>query len=350
MAQFLAESPLPALLGILFIFILGIVLLVGYLVFSVRKRHSKKSQAEDKIQTNPLLVKNSLEGIAPQTTLEISDPEEPSLSVSSQSTSFVEARLNLAILAPDAPNPAETPLSETKSPPESNPSSATSRPISQPPSPQLHQPVQEPLELLRLLQDEQGHLIVEVADKRYRKLADITDKKVGQYILRLTAHLLAFTNGMIVTDAGMKSLSAPKVGQTPEAILSPQKSLSSTLTVPQTTPEAEAEFLASLRTQSSPQTPPPKQKRGMFGFGTSEPTPSPSPTMGFNLAEEINDIVQNRLRYSPLATTTQIEIMADPGGGIQIRLNQDFYNSPDDVSDQAARELIKESIKEWERS
>jgi len=69
-----------------------------------------------------------------------------------------------------------------------------------------------------------------------------------------------------------------------------------------------------------------------------------------NLADEINDIVQNRLRYSLLAPNTQIAITSDLGGGIRIQVNGQFYTSPDDVPDQAAQELIKAAIKEWEKS
>ncbi len=71
---------------------------------------------------------------------------------------------------------------------------------------------------------------------------------------------------------------------------------------------------------------------------------------GLNLAEEIDKIVQSRLINSPLAGTTQLGIMADPGGGIQIDVNGHLYSSPDDIPDPEVKELIKASIKQWERS
>ena len=83
--------------------------------------------------------------------------------------------------------------------------------------------VDEPVELLRLLRDPHSkQLIVEVDGKRYAKLADVGSKAVGQYILKLVAHLLAFTNGMIVTDAGVKSAYQPKnIGVVPEPMGAP---------------------------------------------------------------------------------------------------------------------------------
>ena len=71
--------------------------------------------------------------------------------------------------------------------------------------------------------------------------------------------------------------------------------------------------------------------------------------LGLNLAEEINDIVQTRLRYSPLAENNRIEITSDDHGGIRIEVNRQFYSSPDEVPDPDIKELIKAAIKEWER-
>jgi hypothetical protein len=103
--------------------------------------------------------------------------------------------------------------------------------------------------------------------------------------------------------------------------------------------------LASLRA-NLPQPEPPKRK-GFLGIGS---TPQPTPILPeINLAEEINEIVQARLRYSPLANTHHIEITSDLSGGIRIKVDGQYYSSPDDVPDPAVKELIKASIKEWER-
>jgi hypothetical protein len=219
----------------------------------------------------------------------------------------------------------------------------------------------KPVELLRLLRTPQSsQLIVEIGGQRYTKLADITDKKIGQFILQLTAHLLVFTNGVIVTDAGLKSVYKPKVGQVPGPIVTPPPNLqpassisatrqtgqthaSATSPVPKASPEVEEAFLASLRTSPSQQ----PQKRGLFGRSKPESIPQPGP--GLNLVEEINDIAQIRLRYSPMVATTRIEITGDPDGGIRIQVNDQFYTNPDDIPDQDVRDLIKASIKEWER-
>jgi hypothetical protein len=240
--------------------------------------------------------------------------------------------------------------------------------VVKPASEPAKQPVPpEPVELLRLLRDPQsGQLMVEIAGRRYTKLAEITDKEIGQYILKLAAHLLAFTNGMIATDAGLKSLPAPKVGETPMPVVAPtlvsqlpgptagsgqsQPAMVQPSFTPQPASPVEAALFASIRAQSAaPQPPPPPpQRRGLFG----RPKPAPAEPLlpELNLAAQINDIVQARLRYSPLAPTTQLQITSDPGGGILINVNGAIYRGPDDIPYPEVKELIQASIKEWEKS
>jgi hypothetical protein len=219
----------------------------------------------------------------------------------------------------------------------------------------------EPVELLRLLRDPQsGQLIVEIAGRHYTKLAEIADKEIGQYILKLAAHLLAFTNGLIATEAGLKTLQAPKVGLTPmplaasrpvspppAPVTSPPAPTEPGLVSPPP-PDVEAAFLASLRATPSTPEPPKPQRRGLFGRSKPAEVETLLPTL--NLAEQINEIAQTRLRYSSLAATTRLEITADPGGGILINVNGMYYHGPEDIPHPEVKELIKASIQEWERS
>ncbi len=178
-----------------------------------------------------------------------------------------------------------------------------------------------PIELLRLWRDPMGQLIVEIANQRYTKLAEISDKEIGQYILRLAAHFLAFTNGIIVTDGGAKSLSCPKVGLVPR----PQFSTMTT---------------AVKKTVAS---------RGGQTDLITEPMVAPPPT-GFNLADEINGFVQARLAHSSLAKTTKIKIFSNRKGGIEIEVNGTGYSSPDEIPQLEIKTLLKDEIREWENS
>ncbi|MBE7551178.1 MAG: hypothetical protein HS126_08905 [Anaerolineales bacterium] len=269
------------------------------------------------------------------------------------SKSSHESRSGLSARLSHQPRPAAE-----ATPPEA------SRPAAIPPAASLpathQQPVKpsitatyssEPVELLRLLCDPQsGQLIVEIAGRRYSKLAEITDKEIGQYILKLAAHLLAFTNGMIATEAGLKTFQVPKVGETPAPPVAPTPASPLPSTSVQPTPpapEVEAAFLATLRAQPAAE-PPQPQRRGLFG--RSKPAAPAEPLLPpLNLAGQINEIAQARLRYSPLAGTTKLEITSDPGGGILINVNGMIYQGPDEIPQPEVKELIKASIKEWEK-
>lgn len=278
-----------------------------------------------------------------------------------------EPELSLDILSrskagePSPPDSSEpSPETEHLSDRLNNLSPAGPAPISNP-----GQPPSEPDELLRLLRHpETGQLIVEVGGQRYTKLAEVTDKKVGQYILKLAAHFLAFTNGVIGTESGVKAVFNPKVDKTPPP-LAPVSPLPASSppereappetgragSIPKPPPEVEAAFLESLRSQPSPPVSPPR--RGLLGRSTP-PSPASSASSsslpGLNLAEEINKIAQARLMASPLASSTDLEITSDPGGGIRIKVNGVIYTSPNDVPQAEVRELIQASIKQWERS
>lgn len=272
------------------------------------------------------------------------------LAQSSQEKRGLSARIgNRAAAAPIAPAKPDQP-ELARIPP--------APPITMPTSPTpAAAPADPPVELLRLLRDPQsGQLIVEIAGRRYTKLADIADKEIGQYILKLAAYLLAFTNGMIVTEAGVKSLQVPKLGPVPLPPVTaapvspparPQATQFESVLTPKTAPQVEAAFLASLRQPAA--LPEPPQRRGLFG--RPKPAQNDEPLLPpLNLAEQINKIAQAKLMASPLAYTTKLEITSDLHGGICIKVNGTPYPSPDDVPNPEVRELIKESIRVWEKS
>lgn len=393
MSEILGNASPAQLLMFLAVPVLGIIVfaVIGYMSFSDRTKKqqmklgssSKTASSLDfsgpaarELNTSPLPQQAAALdnwGIAGQ--------EPDPVSLFSDSDLPADLDLNLDILSQRVKTEAEM-MNSSKSSPESRTGLSARlgqipRPAPEPaPSevnradaslPQTNQPVKlsaaaplsgEPEELLRLLRDPQGQLIVEIAGRRYTKLAEIADKEIGQYILKLAAHFLAFTNGMIATDAGLKTFPAPKAGQVPTPPTAPvQAAPPSSAPVPPVPvqpapvqpapPEVEMAFLTSLRAKpaAEPASPP---RRGFFG--RSKPA-GPEPLLpALNLAQQINEIVQARLRYSPLAATTRLEITSDPGGGILINVNGRLYHGADEIPQPEVKELIQASIKEWEKS
>jgi hypothetical protein len=401
MAEFLGSASPALLLLCLAAPVIGAIILAGFLFVSFSGRNKKQAMNPglptetasffspettfSKIFTDlpkqaaaPSITPATPEVTNPTFTPEVSLPElinptdlDLNLNLLSQRSEMETAMMNHLSKSSHEPKAGlaarlgQRPVPEAAPTPPDPPAPALA--VSTPPQAAINEPVKqavlpltpaEPIELLRLLRDPQsGQLLVEIAGRRYSKLAEIADKEIGQYILKLTAHLVAFTNGMIATEAGLKTLPAPKVGETPTPLVPaeprpvtpPVQSVPAVAaSVPQAPPDLEAAFLASLRAQPIAPEPPKPQRRGLFG--RSKPVEEEPLLPPLNLAAQINQIAQARLRYSPLATTTRLEITSDPGGGIWINVNGQMYHGPEDIPQPEVKALIKDSIKEWERS
>jgi hypothetical protein len=350
MGDLLGNAGSPQLLFLLGFTLVGVVFFAAVIVFMLNRRRQKSKmklgiqpksatkKADQELNTR-ILSSAAAPAIDPTPPLE-PPPDRP-----------VEPDLSLDIQAKNRHTEPTPAIKETAIPLAARLDQLSS------PAPTRQSP--EPAELLRLLRHPRtGQLIVEVAGQRYNKLTDVTDKQVGQYILQLVSQLLAFTNGVIGTDAGVKAVYNPKVGKTPPPLVSPQPATAPAPaappqaaqpdSVPKPSPEAESAFLSSL--QSRPLPPEPPSSRGLFGRPSPTPLSSPSILPGLNLADEINKIAQARLIASPLAAHTDLEITSDLAGGIRIKVNGVIYGSPDEIPSVEVRELIKASIKQWERS
>ena len=358
--QFLADGPIQSLLALMAVPLLVAIILVGFLVFSFsRKRKKAKMKHGNQADASPEQKQletnvNTLDSISTPETIDENRDSTPTDS------------LNLGILNKKVDG--ETIMEDSQKPSvEKNVDLAARlnmQTTAEETEPVTPVPAQKPVELLRLLRDSHsGQLIVEVSGEQYTKLADITDKKIGQFVLNVAAHFLAFTNGVIVTDAGIKNLGTPKVAVVPQPVVEPLSdsgpspaapqpqpdSLEQPL-IPKPSPEAEAAFLASIQAMPLSEPPKPQKTGSFFSFGKSSTSSASqlSGGLGLNLAEEINEIVQNRLRYSPLAENYRVDIQTEPSGGIRIVVNGQIYSGADDVPDTEIRNLIKASIKEWE--
>jgi hypothetical protein len=385
MVEFLGNAGSAQLLALLAFPAVGALLFGGLILFSVTRGRRKKAKMKHGIQPKEAAA-NKTPPPAAADDLNISilsrflSSPDPAAQPDPNSSPAGQARLTSSSNRPASPantSANSTAPSHTETAPMPMPDHAEEAKIDLTArlggySPAAPANSTEPQELLRLLRHPQsGRLLVEVGGQRYEKLADITDKQVGQYVLSLVAHLLAFTNGMIATGAGLKSVYMPKVDRTPEPMARPTpvsqlpdplaypaqpasappqskpEQKEPELLIPKPSPEAEAAFQASLRAAVAKPEPPPKP-RGLFGRSNKPEEESLLPKL--NLAEEIDKIVQARLLVSPLANTTALEISSDEAGGIRIKVNGAYYASPDDIPDPEIKELIKASIKQWERS
>jgi hypothetical protein len=229
---------------------------------------------------------------------------------------------------------------------------------------------QEAGEILRLASDPvRNDFCIQVADRSYRRLVDVTDQAIGQHILEGITRLLQFSNGMIATDDGMGMVPLPALSAAMETPLPrpPAPPVADDLTSPPAPPVPDD--LTSPPESPSPAAPLSEQERFLRQLMSEGPSPSsqpmqmpglmsslrgtwkkssPASSPELNLVTEINRIFQSKLGVSPLANT-DAEVQAGPDGGVRIRVGAVFYDSPNDVPDARLRELLKLSIAEWEQ-
>ncbi len=199
------------------------------------------------------------------------------------------------------------------------------------------------VELLRVLMvRETRKIVVEVDGTRYFTLQAVPDRTIGQRILQSAAALLNFTRGIIDTAEGTKSIPIPAVAVShlPLATATPNVPPPQEQTLP---------LGVQPRHISQPSAVAEKPKLG-WGLRRKKPakdSPEPPAFTAFNLAEQIDEILQAKLAAQNIRT--EMKIHSAPGGGIRIQVDDRFFNAVDDLDDPTARSLIQSAIKEWER-
>jgi len=176
-------------------------------------------------------------------------------------------------------------------------------------------------ELLRVSRVKKGNLVVFVQGRRYRHLREITDLQVGHETIEALKAVLAFAEGWL-----------PSVQQQRSTQPSPTK------------PTVDQEvFLQQLR-----QSPPPPQRKRPGLFVRSQAKAPRTILEPPQFVEEIDDLVQQRLRERPDLAKRRIGLTTGKGGGICIHVDLQTFDSIDDVPDSEVRGLIQDAILEWE--
>lgn len=225
-----------------------------------------------------------------------------------------------------------------------------------------------PMEVMRVLRDRvTGAIVVEVEGKRYRLLREIKDERVGRLVLQAAADLVRFTEVLRPQNqTGPQQQPHPSSVEPTPADSSPSPStlapkvapaMKQEPPVPRTPapPSVEREFLESLTQQMRQEDREPKMslspieffRRGFASRRTAKAQSNASPR---SFVEEIEDILQRFILTYPTAIGKEVHVGTSPEGGIRIRVENEFYDTPDDIPDLEIRRIIKAAIQEWEKS
>ena len=194
---------------------------------------------------------------------------------------------------------------------------------------------QEPGELFRLLADPgRNEFWVQVADRRYRALDEITDRAVGQVVLKGISRLLQFSQGRIYANDGVRVLPVPRLSPGTVAAVAPSAGRAA--------PDEEEAFLEQMRRQleETARQGVRRKKKGDSKAASGEGSSS------FSLVDEIDAILQRKLKASSLART-DAQFVARADGSVRIRVGGEYYDRPDQVPDADLRRIIEAAIAEW---
>ncbi|XWX02643.1 hypothetical protein VZO05_08990 [Aggregatilineales bacterium SYSU G02658] len=83
---------------------------------------------------------------------------------------------------------------------------------------------------------------------------------------------------------------------------------------------------------------------GTAGFKKVEFTPPPA----VDIPSAIEAYLQWRLQTTGQFRGRQLHVLTAPGGGVRIRVDDNYYDFVDDIADPEAKAFIKQSIQEWQ--
>lgn len=182
--------------------------------------------------------------------------------------------------------------------------------------------------LMQLWQDRDGFLVVELDGQRYRRLFDIRDGEVGRRVMDIINRLVAFSRGQEsrVTSAPAPDSRAP--AQTEVAIRSRSQA-----------------YLEQLQQSEV------KTKKPLI---TADPVPfrrrseAKNLHITLNLAEEIDELVQIRIKALPEFSQRYIHVVNAVDGGLGFQVDDVRYSEIDAIPDPQVQALIRTAISDWE--
>lgn len=179
---------------------------------------------------------------------------------------------------------------------------------------------QESKDLLRVTRSGGGPVIVSVCGCPYEHLRDISDPRLGREAIEAIKAVLAFAEGWL-----------PFIQKETQASPSPEN----TFPRPRSRPSRNATPAPSALTL---QTPAP-------GPAILEPGKMLTP---LHFVDEIDDLVQRRLKEQPGLTEHLITLTTGIRGSLRIYVDQEIFEAVSDITDPQIRHLIQDAIREWE--
>ncbi len=228
--------------------------------------------------------------------------------------------------------------------------------------------------ILTLVRDEEeGVFKVEVNKVSYRRLADIQDPQIRRQVVDAALELIRFTGVLGVDVAAPASIEAthrwredlregsqaelgriravPSEQPIPATSDAPAASVGEATdsAVPAAPHELEEQFLSLLEKMG--QAAAPTERPGVVSaiqrrMAAKQTGPEPSRTV----VDDIEDIVQRRVRLIPALAGRDLHVRLDPGGSVRFAFEGREYENLEAVPNLTAQQLVRDAIREWEET
>jgi len=203
--------------------------------------------------------------------------------------------------------------------------------------------------VLALFRDEPGSpLEVEVGGARYRRLAEIQDPQLKRQVVEAALDLVRFTGAL-----GAESVAPAPVDKTyswREDLRKELRSQPAPAPAPVRPPreEVEEQFLNLLSEMGPPPSPEKPSLAAAIQHRLSPKATRPDQPRSF--IDDIEDIVQRRVLLIPALAGRELHVRQGSDGTVHFLFDGQDYDSPDDIPNLTARQLIRDAIQEWDET
>jgi hypothetical protein len=189
------------------------------------------------------------------------------------------------------------------------------------------------VEVMRIYRDmNDGRLIVQMGDQRYRSVADIKNPDLVRRFTTIVRDLWAMVNGN-----GGAQPAAPTGGTYPVANTPPV--------------DAGAQGGGMLSRMGLMTAEPEKPKPGMlkqFARVASGQPSTPNEPAPSGIAGAVEEFLQFKLSTTPQFSTRSIHIRPTPDHGIRIDVDGHYYDAIGDIVEADVRDFMINLMREWE--
>jgi hypothetical protein len=206
-------------------------------------------------------------------------------------------------------------------------------------------------EVISILRDEtDGHLLVLMGDKAYRSLVNHSEakkeftrvmKELSTVVMQaepVTQH--SAEAALEVPENPVAAAGEPPTLPTAGELLRAAPPVSTPRKAPSPAAGPLPGDLPSYKFDDNPAT----IQRGRLGVKKVEFVPPPT----MDIPSAIEAYLQFRLAHSDEFQGREMHVSSAPGGGVRIRVDNDYYDFVDDITDPAAKAFIKQTIAEWQ--